>query len=75
MRVYVASKSKHWPFWQALQAAGIGGEGLSDPAIRAYARNPINNKVEGQHEQVPAYSTGIRAAFVACIRARRMVKR
>jgi hypothetical protein len=23
MIVYVASKSKHWPFWQALRAAGI----------------------------------------------------
>ena len=23
MRVYVASKSKHWPFWAALRVAGI----------------------------------------------------
>ena len=36
MRVYVASKSCHWPWWQALRAAGV-------PIIASWIDAPFNH--------------------------------
>ena len=36
--VYVASKSRHWPFWAALRAAGVrGAPGLLPGPMRSQA--------------------------------------
>jgi hypothetical protein len=36
MRVYVASKSKHWPFWTALRVAGVPRGELAGRRVQSH---------------------------------------